>query len=57
MKKDREDLEKKQILTERKRSKEKMERKVTEIDKTIEDMRKVGIQESEDKIKEEIEKL
>lgn len=57
MKKDREDLEKKQILTERKRSKEKMERKVTEIDKTKEDMRKVGIQESEDKIKEEIEKL
>lgn len=42
---------------ERKRSKEKKERKGIEIDKIIEDMRKVGIWESEDKIREEMEKL
>lgn len=42
---------------ERKRSKEKKERKVIEIDKIIEDMRKVVIWESEDKIKEEMKKL
>lgn len=42
---------------ERKRSKEKKERKVIEIDKIIEDMNKVGMWESEDKIKEEMEKL
>lgn len=36
---------------------EKKERKVNKIDKAIEDMRTVGLWESEEKIKEEVEKL
>lgn len=61
MKKDREKQEqlfiKQTKILEEKEARRKKERKVTEIDKAIEDMRKVGLWESEDKIKEEIEKL
>lgn len=63
MKKDRERQEelfiKQTKILEQKENeaKRKEERKVNQIDKAIEDMRTVGLWESEEKIKEEVEKL